>query len=86
MGLVGERDLVFVLNIAVTITTLIPVFWGSIPMRHYGSFDGYQVLLLIGYLGLFVGWGVLRANHHVMAGACSVGRNLWTRSVVRYNY
>jgi hypothetical protein len=49
MGLVGERDLVFVLNIAVTITTLIPVFWGSIPMRHCGPFDGYQVLLLIGY-------------------------------------
>jgi hypothetical protein len=62
MGLVGERALVFVLNIAVTITRLIPIFWGSIPMTHYGSFDGYQVLLLIGYLGLFVGWGVLRLH------------------------
>jgi hypothetical protein len=42
MGLVGERDLDFVLSITITINTmLIAVFWGYSLMRYSGSYGGY---------------------------------------------
>jgi hypothetical protein len=40
---VGERDLVFVLSITITIDSkIIIVFWGCSVMRYCGSYGGYR--------------------------------------------